>query len=401
MALEQSWRWFGPKDPITLNEIKQTGVSGIVTALHHLPTGSVWSVEEILNRKKTIEAHGLTWSVVESIPVHEDIKLRRGNFQSYLENYKQSIRNLGRCGIDIVCYNFMPLLDWSRTDLEFLHSDGSITTKFEETAFAAFDLFILQRPHAEDDYPQERIQQAVQYFQSLSQSEKEKLRETVLLGFPGSLEAYSLDQLRTARNAYDDLSKSDYRDALIDFIREVAPVAEESHVRLAIHPDDPPWPLLGLPRVVSTEDDLSTILSAYDSPANGLTFCTGSLGARATNNVAQMANRFARRIQFAHLRNVSITGDRSFVESDHLDGVVQMYDVVKSLVLEQKRRTDEGSMDARLPFRPDHGRLTAADVLLAKQKKQDVYPGYSFVGRMRALAELRGLELGIRRALGL
>ncbi len=401
VTLEQTWRWFGPNDPITLSEIQQTGASGIVTALHHLPPGAIWSPEEIIKRKTTIEAHGLRWSVVESLPVHEDIKRRMGNDGVYIEHYKQSIRNLGFSGIDTVCFNYMPVLDWSRTDLEVAWEDGSFTTKFELTVFAAFDLHILKRPHAEDDYSEEVVRKATQYFESLEDNGRKKLQQTILLGFPGSLETYSLDELRLAIASYRHMSVSDFREGLLSFLKEVAPVAEESGVRLAIHPDDPPWSLFGLPRVVSTEEDLAILLSASDSPANGLTLCTGSLGASPNNNVVHIASRFAERVHFAHLRNVRITGERDFVESEHLNGVVDMYEVMKTLIQELQRKTERGRTNYRIPFRPDHGRLMPADRLLASQKQHDVYPGYSLVGRMRALAELRGLEFGIRRSLGL
>ncbi len=401
MALEQTWRWFGSHDPVGLPEIRQTGVSGIVTALHHVPIGSVWPADEIMERKKAIEAHGLRWSVAESLPLHEDIKQRTGNYRTLIDQYKQSIRNLGSCGIDTVCYNFMPLLDWSRTDLEFLYADGSITTRFEAHVMAAFDLHILQRRGAEGDYPEEQIRKATQYYESLNGTQRERLQQTILLGFPGSMEAYSLEKLKSALEAYQLLQPSSLRDALIVFLKDIVPVAEESGVRMAIHPDDPPWPLLGLPRIVSTKQDIGELLRAVDSPSNGLTLCTGSLGASEQNDLVDIASAFAGRINFVHLRNVVRTGPRDFNESDHLEGTVDMYRVMKTLVLEQQRRKDEGRVDRRLPFRPDHGRLTVADTLLADLKGQAVYPGYSLFGRMRALAELRGLETGIRRALQL
>ena len=401
MALEQTWRWFGPDDPVGLSEIRQTGVSGIVTALHHIPTGSVWPVDEIVKRNNAIEAHGLRWSVAESLPIHEDIKQRGGNYRTLIDQYKQSIRNLGTCGIDTVCYNFMPVLDWSRTDLEFQYGDGSITTRFEARVMAAFDLHILRRRGAEGDYPEEQIRTAAQYFESLTTAQRERLQQTILLGFPGSLEAYSLERLRSALGTYQHLRGSDLRASLIAFLKDIVPVAEESGVRLAIHPDDPPWALLGLPRIVSTKQDIGELLRAVDSPSNGLTLCTGSLGAGEQNNLVDIASAFAGRINFVHLRNVVRTGPQDFNESDHLEGAVDMYGVMKTLVLEQRRRKDEGRTDRRLPFRPDHGRLTVADTLLADIKGRAVYPGYSLFGRMRALAELRGLETGIRRALQL
>ncbi|MDZ7288794.1 MAG: mannonate dehydratase [candidate division KSB1 bacterium] len=396
MALEQTWRWFGPKDPISLKEIKQTGATGIVTALHHIPIGEVWPVDEIMKRKRIIEAEGLTWSVAESIPVHEDIKKREGNYRQYLENYKASIRNLGQCGIDTVCYNFMPVLDWSRTDLEVVFKDGSITTKFEAKVFAAFDLFILKRPGAEKNYHEDQIQQAEQYFATLDENQRQKLIQTILLGFPGSWESYTLEKLLSALRDYEGIGDTELRENLYIFLREIIPVAEEAGVLMAIHPDDPPWPLLGLPRVVSHKPDIERILKVNDSPSNGLTLCTGSLGASAKNDLVDMAESFAPRINFVHLRNVTRNQDGDFIEDNHLDGDVDMYGVMKALIIEQKRRVEEGRKDTRMPFRPDHGHL-----MLPDQHRQGIYPGYSLFGRMRGLAELRGLELGIRRSLGI
>jgi mannonate dehydratase len=395
MALEQTWRWFGPKDPVTLGEIKQTGASGIVTALHHIPAGEVWTSEEIIKRKQTIEAEGLRWSVAESIPVHEDIKKHNGDYKRFMENYKASIRNLGRCGVDTVCYHFMPVLDWSRTDLRVEFKDGSITTKFEAKAFAAFDIFILKRSNAEKNYTEDESHSARQYYEGLDKDQKEELIQTVLLGFPGSGEAYTLEQLRSALSAYDDIGDKEVRESLDHFLKEIIPAAEESNVLMAIHPDDPPWPLLGLPRIVSNQQDLEQIIRAVDSPSNGITLCTGSLGAGKNNNLAEIAEKFADRINFIHLRNVTRTGDESFLESNHLDGDVDMYGVMKVLLLEQKRRVSAERKDTRMPMRPDHGHL-----MLPDQHKQGIYPGYSLFGRMRALSELRGLELGISRSLG-
>jgi mannonate dehydratase len=396
MALEQTWRWFGPKDPISLEEIKQTGATGIVTALHQIPTGEVWLVDEIIKRKQLIEAEGLNWPVAESIPVHEDIKKRKGNYKFYIENYKESIRNLGKCDIDIVCYNFMPVLDWSRTDLQVVFKDGSITTKFEVKVMTAFDIFILKRPQAERNYSEDQISLAKQYFENLNETQKEKLIETVLLGFPGSGEAYTLEGLKVAINKYDEIGDSELRENLYDFIKEIIPAAEESEVLMAIHPDDPPWPLLGLPRVVSNKEDIKQILNVSDSPFNGITLCTGSLGACAQNDLVDMAKSFANRINFIHLRNVTRDKDNNFTEDNHLDGDVDMFGVMKALVIEQKQRVDEGRKDFRMPFRPDHGHLMIPDM-----NRKNIYPGYSLFGRMRGLAELRGLELGIRQSLKL
>ena len=396
MALEQTWRWFGPKDPISLEEVKQTGATGIVTSLHHIPIGTAWSTEEIRKRKAMIDAEGLTWSVVESVPVHEDIKKQTGNYLQYIDNYKETIKNLGLFGIDTVCYNFMPVLDWSRTDLKVHFSDGSITTKFEARVFAAFDLFVLHRPNARDDYNTEQIEQATQYYKNLSESQKDKLIETILLGFPGSLEAYSLEGFKSAINAYQSISKAQLQQNLQSFIKSIIPVAEEAGVILAIHPDDPPWSLLGLPRIVSTEEDLELIVSTVNSPVNGLTLCTGSLGASVHNDLVAMTHKFARHINFIHLRNLTRNAEGDFMEDHHLNGEVDLYSVMKTLLIEQKRRISLNEKTARMPMRPDHGHLTIADA-----NREGIYPGYSLFGRMRGLAELRGMELGIIRSLNL
>jgi mannonate dehydratase len=396
MAFEQTWRWFGPRDPVTLKEIRQAGATGIVTALHGISTGDVWPVADIMERKKLIEAEGMTWSVVESVPVHEEIKERTGNYRQYIDNYKATVRNLGMCGIDTVCYNFMPVLDWSRTDLNVVFHDGSITTRFEARAFAAFDLYILKRPGADKSYSAEQISKAQQYFGKLDETSKVKLQETVLLGLPGSLEAYTLDGFREALHEYDSIGDTQLRTHLYSFLREIIPVAEESGVYMAIHADDPPWPLLGLPRVVSTKQDIGQILNAVDSVHNGLTLCTGSFGASVNNDVVDMAKSFAERINFLHLRNVSRNAEGDFLEDNTLDGDIDIYSVMKVLLVEQKRRIHEGRKDRRLPMRPDHGHLMIPDL-----QRKSVYPGYSLFGRMRNLAELRGMEEAIRRSLDL
>ena len=396
MAFEQSWRWFGPHDPVSLKEIRQAGASGIVTALHQIPAGEVWPIDEIMKRKKLIEAEGLRWSVAESIPVHENIKKRKDNFQNLIDNYKESVGNLGRCGVGVVCYNFMPVLDWSRTDLRVVFRDGSITTKFEAKAFAAFDLFILKRHDAEKSYRADQIDAAKHYFDSMDAGQKEKLKQTVLLGFPGSLEAYTLDEFAAALREYDNITEADLRQHLYHFIREVVPAAAEAGVLMAIHPDDPPWSLLGLPRVVSNKQDIERILGVVDSLSNGLTLCTGSFGAGYDNDLVDIARSFARRIGFVHLRNVARNPEGDFLEENHLEGDIDIYGVMKVLLKEQKRRMDEGRRDSQIPMRPDHGHLMSVD-----ENKQGIYPGYSLFGRMRALAELRGLELGIQRSFGL
>jgi len=396
MSLEQTWRWFGPKDPISLKEIKQTGAEGVVTALHHIPVGEVWTVAEILKRKEIIEAEGLRWSVTESLPVHEDIKKRKGNYKKFIENYKVSIKNLGKCGVDIICYNFMPVLDWSRTDLSVQFNDGSITSKFEIKVFTAFDLFILKRQNAEKDYTPDQIKNAKKYYEELNSQQKETLLQTVLLGFPGSGEAYTLEGLRSAIDEYSSIGENELRENLFYFLKEIIPAAEESGVLMGIHPDDPPRSLLGLPRVVSNKSDIGKILNAADSVSNGITLCTGSFGASIKNNLVEMAETFAGRINFIHLRNVKNFGDDGFIEENHLDGDVDIYGVMKALLIEQNRRKMMGRKDLRMPFRPDHGHLMTPD-----QNRGGIYPGYSLFGRMRGLAELRGLELGIKLSLGL
>lgn len=395
MAFEQTWRWFGPKDPVTLREIRQTGAVGVVTALHHVPIGEIWPTDEIMKRKKIIEAEGLRWSVAESLPVHEDIKTRKGKYQLYIQNYRASIRNLGLCGVDTICYNFMPVLDWCRTDLGVVFKDGSITSKFEAAAFAAFDLFILQRPSAEQSYTNEQIASAQRYYTNLDDQGKERLKATVLLGLPGTLENFTLEEFRLALSNYEGINDADLRGHLRAFMEEIVPVAEESGVFLAIHPDDPPWPLLGLPRVVSNKHDVEQLLRVNESAHNGLTLCTGSFGAGIENDLVDIARSFAERINFVHLRNVTRNRDGDFLEDNHLEGDIDIYGVMKVLILEQRRRADKGRKDWRMPFRPDHGHL-----MLPDQEKEGIYPGYSLFGRMRGLAELRGLELGIRRSLG-
>jgi mannonate dehydratase len=353
-------------------------------------------VEEILARKKVIEDAGLTWSVAESIPVHDEIKKQRGEFRRFIDAFRESVRNLGKCGIGTVCYNFMPVLDWSRTDLNVRFRDGSRTTRFDAGAFAIFDLFILRRPGAPAGYSQAQIAAAEKRFAGMTQGEKDDLVATVLLGMPGSLEAYSLEGLSSALRAYDGIGDAELRAHLYHFIREVTPAAEESGVLLGIHPDDPPRSLLGLPRVVSNASDIQQLLDSADSHSNGITLCTGSLGAGPGNDVPAIAERFASRINFVHLRNVAVSAEGDFIEENHLEGDVDMPRVMRTLLVEQKRRKDEGRPDTRLPMRPDHGHLMTPD-----DERKGIYPGYSLFGRMRALAELRGLELGIRRSMGL
>lgn len=391
---EPTWRWFGPYDTTTLVEIKQTGATGIVSALHQQPIGSVWPIEEINGHKKKIEDAGFRWSVIESVPIHEDIKRKTGNFTEFVENYKQTIRNVSECGIDTICYNFMPVLDWTRTNLQYPMADGSTGLRFDEIALAAFDVFILKRNGAEKDYQEHILQQAKEYAENLNENETEKLTETILAGLPGTEEGYTYEEFREMLKTYDGISAKDLQSNLIYFLKEIIPVAEKAGVRMAIHPDDPPFPLFGLPRIVSTEEYAKAIIEAVDSPYNGLTFCTGSYGARSDNDLPKMVESLGHRINFVHLRSVKRESGRSFHEANHLEGDGNLVEVMKALIKEQHRRKEEGRTDLNIPWRPDHGHQMLDDL------KKETFPGYSCIGRMRGLAELRGVEAGIRAGMG-
>jgi mannonate dehydratase len=389
--LEQTWRWFGPDDVVPLAHIRQAGATGIVTALHHVPYGVEWSVEEIRKRQAIIAATslGLVWSVVESLPVSEAIKLGDGGLDTLFDNYRRSLRNLAACGIRIVCYNFMPVLDWTRTELAFPLPGGGRALRFDAVAYAAFDCLMVERNGAEADHPPDVLADARAWFARASESDKARLLGNIMAGLPGAFDRYDVPTLRAMLARYRDIGADDLRANFARFLREVIPTAEEVGIRMCVHPDDPPRPLLGLPRIVSSADDLVFIVDAVPSPANGITFCTGSLGAGAHNDVPAMARRFAPQVSFAHLRNVRKEPNGSFTEADHLGGDVDMVTVVATLLREQKRRSDAGEAHWRIPFRPDHGHELLDDV----GKKS--HPGYPAIGRLRGLAEIRGVMTAV------
>ena len=392
--MEETWRWFGPKDKVPLQHVKQAGATGIVTALHHVPNGAAWSEDEIARRKAEIEAQGLRWSVVESIPISEEIKTRSGDWKKHLAAYGDSIRNLAKQGVSTVCYNFMPVIDWTRTDLFYKLPDGSLSLRFDATEFAAFDLFILQRRGAESEYTPERIEAARRCYEAMDDVRREKLTRTIIAGLPGAEESYTIEMLRASLDKYRGVSRDEFRDRLGEFLDAVTPVAEEAGVRLAIHPDDPPRSLLGLPRIVSTAADARWILDRVQSPNNGLTFCTGCYGVRPDNDLVAMAQEFADRIHFLHLRATKREQDpESFFEADHLAGDVDMVGVITEVLKEEKKRAETDRPDKLIPMRPDHGHQMLDDI------EKTTNPGYSAIGRLRGLAELRGVATALKRVL--
>lgn len=383
-GLEETWRWYGPNDPVKLTDVRQAGATGVVTALHQIPIGEIWQPIAIKERKEDIEHHGLSWSVVESLPIHEDIKTHSGNFEKYLENYKVSMANLADHGVKTICYNVMPVLDWTRTDLDYTVKDGSSALNFDWITLCAFDLFILRREGGEEDYSKEIVTWAKEWYDQSTPSEQKKLIKTMVAGLPGSDQGFDLDHFRTAIKRYDGISPEAYAEHIKYFLEQIIPVAEEHGILMCVHPDDPPFDILGLPRIMRTGQHIDQFLDLYESSNHGLTLCTGSLGADPDNQVVEIAKKHSDRIHFAHLRNVTSYAYRSFYEDNHLEGLVDMPSIIKVLMEAAEKR------NILLPFRPDHGHV------LSKECEPSNYPGYPLIGRLRGLAELRGLIVGLQ-----
>ena len=392
MKMTQTWRWYGPNDPVSLLDVRQAGATGVVNALHHIPNGDIWSVKEIQKRKNIIEKAGLTWDVVESLPVHEKIKTRSADFEQIIQNYKESMKNLAACGVYVICYNFMPILDWTRTRLDMTLENGSLALEYNASELRVFDLCILRREGAEQDYTIEEIEQAKNQFKNLEALDIQRISDNMLKGLPGSEEGYSMEEFKAMLDTYKGINADQLRSHLVQFLSEIIPLAEELGIRMCIHPDDPPFTLLGLPRVMSTQADYQFIFDQVPPMSNGITFCTGSLGVRADNDLPAIFDAFADRVHFLHLRSTKRDAEGNFYEADHLTGDVDMFEIITRVIKEQRRRVAENRQDASIPMRPDHGHQMLDDLV-----KQKINPGYSAIGRLKGLAELRGLEWGINK----
>jgi mannonate dehydratase len=391
--MKETWRWFGPGDPVSLDHVRQAGATGIVSALHHLYRGEAWPLDEVLKRRDEIVAAGFAWSVVESIPIHNSIKLRSRPYQPYINAWKDTLATVAKAGVKVVCYNFMPVVDWTRTDLAWRLPTTGYALRFDAVDFAAYDLYILGRRGAAAEYSEERIQAARVRYDSMAENRRAELERTIIAGLPGAEASYERETIRGLIAEYESMTAAELRSNLIAFLRDVVPVAQEVGVRLAIHPDDPPWPLFGLPRVVSTAEDVKAIFAGCDMGANGLTFCVGSFGARADNDLLAMVREFSSRIHFVHLRQVTRESDGSFHEAEHLGGTSDILGVIRALLEEEARRRSAGRRDHEIPMRPDHGHLLADDI------GKKVNPGYSLIGRLKGLAELRGVMQGMKHAI--
>ena len=395
ILMTETFRWYGPNDRVTLSEIRQCGCEGVITSLHHIPYGDVWTREEIKKRKDMVDAAGLKWVAVESVPVHEDIKTRTGNFEKYIENYKISIENLGAEGLEVVIYNFMPVLDWVRTNVHYKLPDGTECLHYDPVRFAAFEIYFLKRKGAEADYSPLQLEKAKEFYDSMSQQEKDEFEKSIIDVFPGCKMGLGIEDVRAMLAKYDNIDADKLKEHLSLFLNAVCPVADKANVRLAIHPDDPPFSIMGLPRIVSNENDIQQIVAMYDKPSNGLCFCTGSYSPRGDNDIVNMIKRWGHRINVMHLRSTQRCEDGCFYEADHLGGSVDMYGAIRAVLEEMAKRKAAGRKDWKLSFRPDHGHTMLDDL----NKPQIDNPGYTAIGRLRGLSEIRGLQLGISRSI--